>query len=141
MSGNFFGGAFFGGGFFGAITPDTPTTPSGVRGKGAKKRELRLRMADVVDRESTAEFLKSQLRLKHLPDSAFVDSSADAEKEARKERKELRKRDAAMRAKAQAEAFDAERIAVEARQAEERKATELHNENVKMLIMIAARYL
>ena len=98
-------------------------------------------MADVVDRESTADYLKSQLKLRHLPDSAFVDTTVDAEKQARKERKEIRKRDAAMRAKAQAEAFNAERMAMEARQAEERRAIEIYNENVMTLITIAAKYL
>lgn len=142
MAGNFSGGSFSGavGGF--SVDGVSPSVlPSGVRGTGGKKLELRFRLADVVDRESTADYLKSQLKLRHLPDSAFVDTTVDAEKQARKERKEIRKRDAAMRAKAQAEAFNAERMAMEARQAEERRAIEIYNENVMTLITIAAKYL
>ena len=48
-------------------TPPTPTPstqlPSGVRGKG-KKRELIVKLRDVENRESTAEFLKAQLRIR-----------------------------------------------------------------------------
>ena len=51
----------------GATTPVPPAPstdlPSGVRGKG-KKRELIVRMRDVENRESTADFLKAQLRLR-----------------------------------------------------------------------------
>lgn len=62
---NFFGGEFFGGGFFGAITPSqsVESSPSGVSKR--RKRELIVNLHDVLDRESTADFLKRELRARH----------------------------------------------------------------------------
>ena len=44
--------------------PPPPAPPSGVRHAKAK-RQLVVRMGDVVDRESTAEYIKAQLKLHH----------------------------------------------------------------------------
>ncbi len=51
-------------------TPPTPTPRTSGVGKG-KKRKVVVRFADIESRETTAEFLKAQLRMRH-PDSAFV---------------------------------------------------------------------
>ena len=49
----------------GAVAPPVPsTTPSGVSKRG-RKREVIVSLKDVIDRESTADFLKSQLRARH----------------------------------------------------------------------------
>lgn len=117
--------------------------PSGVRNTFAKRRRH-------LDRESTKEFLKDQLRLKHLPDSAFVDTDTDALREKRNALRAQRRRESVMRAKAAAEAFNSESAALEAAQYEalaleakrlaDIKALKIYNENILVLIRLAARY-
>lgn len=81
--------------------------PKGVR-KG-KQRAIRVNLPDVRSRESTAEFLKSQLKLRH-PESAFFDTSAeDAKRIADQNRREKDMRDKAMLLAAM-EAREAQRI-------------------------------
>ena len=109
MSGNFFGGQFFGGGFFGQ-------SGAGVRGKGAKRPPV-IRMSEVTDRESTAEFLKAQLSLRN-PFEPIPESEKPKPFVAGKSKKAL-----AERAKAELEA----------------RNIELYNENMKKLILMAVK--
>jgi hypothetical protein len=76
----------------GGVPVVVTTRPSGV-----KKRPVVVRLSDVENRADTAEFLKSQLRLRH-PDSAFVPQPA---RESRADRL-LRERTAAQTARAMA---------------------------------------
>lgn len=94
-----------------------------------------MRLADIKSREDTAEFLKSQLRLKHLPESAFVDASEKDERLLRKEKREQRKREAEMRSKSAKAAFEAQAIAMEEAQ---KKAVKVDNENMRILMILAA---
>ena len=112
--GNFFGGQFFGGGFFGYL----PVGPQ--RGR---KRELRIRLGD-KSREDTAEFLKSQLRLRH-PESAF-------QPEPEVVKPKLTKAERALAAKLKAEALRVE--AYEKQQAEIKR----YNEELIKLIYLAS---
>jgi hypothetical protein len=125
VSGPFFGGAFFGGGFFVANS-------SGVRGsKGKAKREVVLRMSDVQSKESVADFLKSQLKLKHLPDRDFGEIAArEEQKKLRKEESRRKRAEALLRAKAEQES-----AALEAAQ---KKKLEIYNHNMKVLMILAA---
>ena len=130
MSGPFFGGSFFGGGFFGSAS-------AGVRGQGkGKKREV-LRLREIRDRKEIGEFLREQLRLKHLPENAFVDTGAEEAKRQRKEQARQRQAEAKMRADAAAKEFQAQKAALEAEQAREREI-QIYNENVKRLLILAA---
>lgn len=108
MAGPFFGGAFFGGGFFGSAS-------AGVRGKGGK-RDVVIRMSEVQDRETTADFLKAQLKLRNpfepieepKPKAVFTGKT---------------KKGLSERAKAELEA----------------RKLEIYNENMKTLIMLASK--
>lgn len=133
-AGNFFGGQFFGGGFFGAISTAS-TTPGGVS-KRVRKREVIVNLKDVQNREDTAEFLKSQLRLRH-PESAFVDTSAQEAEKARRALAKQARREKAMRLQAEK---DAARFALEAAQLEEqqKRLIKIQNENTLIMLMIGA---
>ena len=136
---------------FGA-TPFTYSPPAGynagvytgeddvvVRAAGVRKSKppkLIVRLSDVTNREDTAQFLKEQLRLKHLHDGELADTSAaDEEKKKRKEASAQRRREAKMRADAAREAFEAERIAMDEKQS---RIARLNNANTRVLMMLAA---
>lgn len=139
MTGNFFGGAFFGGGFFGKIGSGVPAGTGAKRSKG-KRPVFKINLKDALDRDSTAEYLKSQLALRH-PDSAFQGPTPAQAEEAKREARKVAKREAAMRAKAKSEAnaqamiaLDLERVAAELKARE----TAIHNENTMILMTLAA---
>jgi hypothetical protein len=107
------GNAYQGSGLFayqGSVDGSVSVTPAGVR--RGRKREVIVNLADVQSRESTADFLKSQLRLRH-PASAFIDEpdksaeiAARAERQAREAReKVMRDEAAALEAAAQKRAI------------------------------------
>jgi len=130
MSGPFFGGPFFGGGFFGSAD-------AGVRGKKGRGRELVVRLSEVKSREDTAEFLKSQLRLKH-PNSAFVDANTqEAEKKTKRllAKQERREKEMRLRADREAATFakEAEALAVE-----QAKKIRIENHNAMILLMLGS---
>jgi len=130
MSGPFFGGQFFGGGFFGSAD-------AGVRGKKGHGRDLVVRLSEVKSREDTAEFLKSQLRLKH-PDSAFVDAvTQEAEKKAKRLQAKQDRREKEMRLRADREAAtfakESEALAVE-----QQKKIQIENHNTMILLMLGS---
>jgi hypothetical protein len=107
----------------GGPIPPVPTpvieTPTGVR--RGRKRELIVRISDVQDKESTAEFLKSQLRLRNpLPE--IVDRSAEIAAE------KTRVRAQKQREKAALAAAESKRI----------KIVNDNNEAAMILVMIAA---
>lgn len=111
--------------------------PSGVRGRKAKRQDLIVRLSDVKSREDTAEFLKSQLRLRH-PNSAF-DTSAQDEATAEKARKALAKqqrREKEMRLKAEREAAAFAKTEAELA-AKQKQEIAIHNDNMKVLLMLA----
>lgn len=118
-------------------TPAGGTTPSGVPGR-AKKHERVIRMADIKSREDTAQFLKSQLRLRH-PDSAFDTTAQDAAaaEKARKALAKQRRREKEMRLRAEREAAKFAKSADQLA-AEQKLATEIHNDNMKILLMLAS---
>lgn len=79
-----------------SVTPPTPTPGTSGVGKG-KKRKVVVRFADIESRETTAEFLKAQLRVRH-PDSAFAPDQAPPA--ATKSSKAQKAKDAALAAEA-----------------------------------------
>lgn len=123
-------------------TPPPPTpviaqTPSGV--KRGKKRELIVNLRDVENRESTAEYLKSQLRIRNPFEDRIAAEEARARIETKAEQKRIGKREKAMRdsaAKANA-VFQAEKLAAEQAAAEQLKV-ETHNKNMRLLMILAA---
>lgn len=94
--------------------PEPVVVPSGVR---KRKRELIVNIKDVVDKQSTADFLKAQLNLRH-PQSPFVQVD---EKKQKKVIAEQRRREKEMRDSL-----------------EERKRIQENNERAIMLAMIIA---
>lgn len=101
-------------------TPST-STPSGVSKRG-RKRELIVNLRDVQSRESTAEFLKSQLRLRQgivEPEAPSVPKESRAQRLARQklEREALRN------------------MEIERRQEEARLQTEQNNAILSLLMI------
>ena len=127
----------------GGGSSSTTTTPSGVR-RGKGKREFIVSLKDVENRESTVEFLKSQLKLRHLPESPFVE--VDDGKKAAKSLAAQKKREARMRAEAQKMALEfaeneaniASKIVLEAEETRKKKL-KVYNDSVLALLMIAAK--
>lgn len=117
----------------------TVSVPSGVR-RG--KRKFIVNLADVENREDTAQFLKSQLKLRH-PDSAFTETPQDDGKEKRRLAKQAR-REVEMRLKASlaAENFAREQMENETRINEQiavlNEQIVVQNDNLRLLLMIGA---
>lgn len=114
----------------------SPSGSTGVLGKKIKRNERVIRMSDIRNRQETAEFLKSQLRLKH-PNSAFVDTSAQDEENARKLLAKQERREKEMRRKAD---YASAKVARENAQVEVQNAKSIavQNDNMRLLIMLAS---
>ena len=120
--------------------PPTPTIvsiPDGVR--RTKKRELIVKIADVRDRQDTAEFLKSQLNLRH-PSSIFKDTSVDDAIKAR-ELAAQQRREKEMRAKAHREREKTDRehakLLAAMEEIEKRRLQKIVDDNNKAAILLA----
>ena len=106
--------------------PPPPAPPSGVRHAKAK-RQLVVRMGDVVDRESTAEYIKAQLKSLHqeaIPDP----SPPTVAKLSKGDRKRDEKRAAEALANMQIEAAN-----------EERRIIEHQNQQILALILLSSQ--
>ena len=106
----------------GAVPPPAPT-PSGVR-KG-RKRELIVSLRDVENKESTADFIKSQLRLRQ----GFTDHLPV------KEAPRLSKAERQKQSRLAAQAMEAMRIEEEN---EQRRILQAKNDEIIKLIILAS---
>ena len=122
-----------------AVDPVIVTaTSSGVR--KAQRGKFSVKLSDLKSDQSTADFLKSQLR-RHIPDSAFDAPQTDTEqKNARKEKRAKEKREAKMRADAQmAERQRTEALASEiSAEIEALRKSNQQRKNIRTLMSLAA---